>query len=153
VLENTIFAPPRTMPRLVRRRPLGERIRSWLNPWDFLLWASETIEGYDLDELEKDWGLVIGITLNVVFLVARANGRSSGRKAIDDVFGEDEGVPWLSWLVSCAYYLRLMSCCKDIQADSRYLTLLGIIHSLLPRHFIGTERLLHLLSQAALSHV
>ncbi|KAJ5232657.1 hypothetical protein N7468_005613 [Penicillium chermesinum] len=86
------------MPRLVRRRPLGERIRSYLNPWDFLLWLSEEIEGNDWDQLEKDWGLVIGIALNLIFLVARANSRSSGSQAIDDVFGEEEGIPWLSWL-------------------------------------------------------
>lgn len=92
------------MPRLVRRRPLGERIRAWLNPWDLLLWISEEIEGNDWDQLEKDWGLLIGIMLNAVFVVTRANGRSSGSKAIDDVFGEDEGMPWLSWLVSCASY-------------------------------------------------
>lgn len=88
------------MPRLVRRRPLAERIRSYLNPWDFLLWLSEEIDGHDWDRMEKDWGLLIGISLNAIFLVARANSRSSGSKAIDDVFGDDEGVPWLSWLVS-----------------------------------------------------
>ncbi|KAF3394584.1 hypothetical protein F1880_004842 [Penicillium rolfsii] len=86
------------MPRLVRRQPLAERISSYLNPWDFLLWLSETIEGYDWDQLEKDWGLTIGVTLNLVFLLARANSRSSGSKAIDDVFGDDDGMPWLSWL-------------------------------------------------------
>ncbi|KAJ5243218.1 uncharacterized protein N7469_001545 [Penicillium citrinum] len=88
------------MPRLVRRRPLGERIRAQLNPWDWLLWISEEIEGNDWDQVEQDWGLLVGIFLNVMFLVARANGRSSGSKAIDDVFGEDEGVPWLGWLAS-----------------------------------------------------
>ena len=88
------------MARLVRRRPLGERIQSWFNIWDFLLWASEEVRGNDWDQVEKDYGLFIGIGLNLMFLVARANSRSSGSKAIDDVFGEDEGVPWLSWLVS-----------------------------------------------------
>lgn len=87
------------MPRLVRRRPLGERIQSYLNPWDFLLWLSEEIEGNDWDYLEHNWGLSIGIALNLVFLVARANSRSSGSQAIDDVFGDEEGIPWLSWLV------------------------------------------------------
>lgn len=90
------------MPRLVRRRPLGERIRTWLNPWDFLLWLSEEIEGKDWDQVEKDWGLAVGIFLNIGFIIARANGHSSGSKAIDDVFGEDEGAPWGSLLVSCS---------------------------------------------------
>lgn len=97
------------MPRLVRRRPLAERIRSYLNPWDFLLWLSEEIDGHDWDRMEKDWGLLIGISLNALFLVARANSRSSGSKAIDDVFGDDEGVPWLSWLVS-EYTSSLTAC-------------------------------------------
>lgn len=89
-----------TMPRLVRRRPLAERIGSYLNPWDFLLWLSEEIEGNDWDQLEKDWGTAIGIALNAIFLIARANSQSSGSRAIDDVFGEESGVAWGSWLVS-----------------------------------------------------
>lgn len=88
------------MPRLVRRRPLAERIRAYLTPWDFLLWVSEEIDGHDWEKMEKNWGLHIGVCLNLVFLVARANSRSSGSKAIDDVFGEDSGLPWLSWFVS-----------------------------------------------------
>lgn len=96
------------MPRIVRRRPLAERIQSYLNPWDFLLWLSEEIEGFDWDQTEKDWGLTIGLVINVVFLIARANSRSSGSKAIDDVFGEDEGVPWLSWFVRCPLPATLM---------------------------------------------
>ncbi|CEJ53896.1 hypothetical protein PMG11_00231 [Penicillium brasilianum] len=85
------------MPRLVRRQPLSERIQSYLNPWDFLLWLSESIDGYDWDQLEKEWGLTLGVTLNLIFLVARANSGSSGSEAIDDVFGDDDGLPWLSW--------------------------------------------------------
>lgn len=87
------------MPRLVRRQPLAERIQSYLNPWDFLLWLSESIDGYDWDQLEKEWGLTLGVTLNLIFLVARANSGSSGSEAIDDVFGDDDGLPWLSWFV------------------------------------------------------
>ncbi|OJJ46760.1 hypothetical protein ASPZODRAFT_2018174 [Penicilliopsis zonata CBS 506.65] len=88
------------MPRLIRRRPLAERIKSYLNPLDFLLWLSEEIDANDWDQFEKDWALPVGVALNLVFLVARANSQSSGSQAIDDVFGEDGGVPWLSWLAS-----------------------------------------------------
>ncbi|KAJ5925194.1 hypothetical protein N7454_007833 [Penicillium verhagenii] len=95
------------MPRLVRRRPLLERIQAYLNPWDFLLWVSEEIDGNDWDQMEKDWGLPIGVTLNLIFLITRANSRSSGGKAFDDVFGEDEGVPWLSWLATTVTFLLL----------------------------------------------
>ncbi|KAJ5273229.1 hypothetical protein N7478_008354 [Penicillium angulare] len=96
------------MPRIVRRRPLAERIQAYLNPWDFLLWVSEEIDGHDWEQMEKDWGLAIGAGLNFVFLVARANSRSSGSKAIDDVFGEDEGVPWLSWLAAVITHSLLL---------------------------------------------
>lgn len=111
------------MPRLIRRQPLAERIRAYLDPWDFLLWASEEIEGYDWDQVEKDWGLAIGFALNLVFLVARANSRSSGRKAIDDVFGDDGGVPWLSWFVCdpslLASKLMLISLANAAVFDNR----------------------------------
>lgn len=92
------------MPRLVRRQPLVERIQSYLNPFDLLLWLSEEIDGNDWDQFEKDWALPFGIALNVVFLIARANSQQSGSKAVDDVFGDDGGVPWLSWFVCCVQY-------------------------------------------------
>ncbi|KAH1806167.1 hypothetical protein KXX19_003235 [Aspergillus fumigatus] len=85
------------MPRLVRRQPLAERIRSYLNPLDFLLWLSEEIDANAWDQFEKDWALPLGVVLNLTFLIARANSRSSGTRAIDDVFGDDDGVPWMSW--------------------------------------------------------
>jgi hypothetical protein len=96
-----------------------ERIQAYLNPWDFLLWVSEEIDGHDWDQMEKNWGFPIGVGLNMIFLIARANSRSGGGKAFDDVFGEDEGVPWLSWLVRG---LLLQSSCAV------KLTVIGIIH-------------------------
>jgi hypothetical protein len=99
------------MPRLVRRRPLSERIISYLNPYDFLLWLSEEFEGGDWEQLEKNWALPIGIALNLVFLIARANSRSSGSKAFDDVFGDDDSTSLRGWLVSesastaCSFFI------------------------------------------------
>lgn len=87
------------MPRLVRRRPLAERIKSYLNPLDFLLWVSEEIDTHDWDQFEKDWALSAGVALNAVFLIARANSRPNASRTADDVFGDDGGVPWLSWFV------------------------------------------------------
>lgn len=89
-----------TMPRLVRRQPLAERIKAYLNPLDFLLWLSEEIDTNDWDQLEKNWALPLGVILNIVFMIARANSRQSGSQAVDDVFGEGDGVSLLSWLVS-----------------------------------------------------
>ncbi|KAL8297032.1 hypothetical protein RB597_006227 [Gaeumannomyces tritici] len=74
--------PPRQ--RLVRKRPLLERIRGALNPSDFLLWASEEIKTRDLDE--KPVGTRVALTFNFVFLLARAN--SGATTTGDDVFSE-----------------------------------------------------------------
>jgi hypothetical protein len=86
------------MPKFVRRQPLSERIRSFLNPSDFLLWLSEELETNGWDQLEKEWATPIGMLLNLIFIVARAN---STRKTAhyDDVFGDIPGIAWTTWLV------------------------------------------------------
>ena len=79
---------------------MSDRIKSFLNPWDFLLWLSEELETSDWEQWQRDWGTVVGIGTNLVMLVARANsgGRSSSS---DDVFAEDSlGSGWIAWLVS-----------------------------------------------------
>ena len=60
---------------------------------------SEEIDTHDWDQFEKDWALSAGIALNAVFLIARANSRPNASRITDDVFGDDGGVPWLSWFV------------------------------------------------------
>lgn len=96
----TSFFTDITMPRLVRRQPLAERIKSYLNPLDFLLWLSEEIDANDWEQFEKNWALPLGVTMNIVFMIARANSRQSGSRAVDDVFGDGDGVSLMSWLVS-----------------------------------------------------
>ncbi|KAI5301073.1 hypothetical protein KEM56_001994 [Ascosphaera pollenicola] len=43
------------MPRLVRRQPFLERLKSYLNPLDFLLWLSEELDTRDWELWVKDW--------------------------------------------------------------------------------------------------
>ena len=87
-------------PRLVRRQPLAERLKAYLNPLDFLLWVSEELESSDWDQCQNDWATPLGLTLNFVMLVARANSGGRAPKGADDVFGEDTGgVGWLGWFV------------------------------------------------------
>ncbi|KAF3767709.1 hypothetical protein M406DRAFT_39007 [Cryphonectria parasitica EP155] len=83
------------MPRLVRRRPLSERILSALNPWDFFLWLSEEIESRDIGS--KSLGAQLGLVLNFVFLLARANGAYS-TGSLDDVFSDVDHGSWFSYL-------------------------------------------------------
>lgn len=87
-------------PRLIRRQPLAERIKAYLNPLDFLLWLSEELDSSDWDQWQKNWATAIGVALNVVLLIARANSGSSVRRRGDDVFGDSEGYTgWLAWFV------------------------------------------------------
>ncbi|ODA76213.1 hypothetical protein RJ55_08058 [Drechmeria coniospora] len=83
------------MPRLVRRKPLWERVSSMLNPMDFLLWLSEEMETRDWDS--NLVGTQLGLGLNLIFLLARAN--SGSKSAEDDVFGDEGSASWLSLLV------------------------------------------------------
>lgn len=93
------------MPRLIRRRPLIERIKAYLNPLDFLLWLSEEIETRDWDS--KSLGNPVGLTLNLVFLICRANS-GSAISGDDDVFGDPRSkAGWLAWFVRNPFNLRL----------------------------------------------
>lgn len=139
-----------TMPRLVRRRPLAERIGSYLNLWDFLLWVSEEIEGNDWDQLEKDWGMAIGIAVNAIFLIARANSQSSGSRAIDDVFGEESGVAWGSWLVSCR---AAVSSCQDHLKLTSNSMRTGVDYHFMPSLDFVRQCSLHILQNKILSPV
>jgi hypothetical protein len=87
------------MPKYVRREPLADRLKNYLNPYDFLLWLSEELEANGWDQLEKEWATPIGLTLNLVFIIAKANTRQS-TAGYDDVFGDVQGIAWTAWLVS-----------------------------------------------------
>jgi hypothetical protein len=95
------------MPRLVRRQPLVERIKAYLNPLDFLLYLSEELDSGDWDQWERDWAIPLGIGLNLIFLIARANTRGSENQIQDDVFGEVSRGSWVGWFVcsDCSLYL------------------------------------------------
>ena len=53
----------------------------------------------DWDKWQRDWAIPIGVALNVVFFMARAN--VGFRKSnVDEVFGDDYGTTgWLAWPV------------------------------------------------------
>ncbi|KAK4937637.1 hypothetical protein LTR10_021783 [Elasticomyces elasticus] len=97
------------MPKYVRRAPLLERLKAYLNPYDFLLWLSEEIESNGWDQLEKEWATPIGIALNLIFLVARANSKSTSR-SYDDVFGDVPRIAWTSWLASFIVHFLTLVC-------------------------------------------
>jgi hypothetical protein len=86
------------MPRLVRRKPLLDRIKDYLNPGDFFLWLSEEFETREW--ASKQFGGPLALGLHVVLLIARANSGGSGSSGHDDVFGDGKsGTGWLSYIV------------------------------------------------------
>lgn len=88
--------PPSRPTRLVRKRPLSERIQSWLNPLDLYLWLSEEVQTFDWDS--KTFGTRFGLAANFIFFIARAN--SVGREDVDDVFSDTPTSGWVTYLVS-----------------------------------------------------
>ncbi|THY25758.1 hypothetical protein D6D01_04907 [Aureobasidium pullulans] len=92
------------MPPIIRRAPLSERIKAYLNPYDFLLWIAEELHESALDEALRDWGMPIGVGANVVFACARWSSKNSNYD--DDIFGELEGKSgWFHWFVSTIVYV------------------------------------------------
>ena len=93
---------PPSRPRLVRRTPLIARIKSYLDPLDFLLWLSEELNSNELEDTLKQWAIPLGVLLNFVFMVSRANTGGGGGSRGDNVFGDYEsrrGSGWFVWLV------------------------------------------------------
>jgi hypothetical protein len=87
------------MPKFVRRQPLIERIKAYLDPADWLIYISEELETHGWEQLEKEWAIPIGMALNFAFIIARAN-QNKKSTTYDDVFGEVKGPGWFAWLVS-----------------------------------------------------
>lgn len=96
------------MPRLIRRRPILERVKAYLNPLDFLLWLSEEIETRDWDD--KSFAVPAGLTLNLVFLLARSSAGVSSGKPVDDVFADyDDSTGWFGWFVSIIFLIYTLA--------------------------------------------
>ncbi|KAG9229039.1 hypothetical protein BJ875DRAFT_388177 [Amylocarpus encephaloides] len=90
--------------RLVRRKPLFERVKDYLNPGDFLLYLSEEIETRDWDS--KHLANSVALGLHTVLLIARANTGASAARGSDDVFGDDQsGAGWLNYISTFIVYL------------------------------------------------
>lgn len=115
-------------PRLIRRAPLRERIQAYLNPLDFLLWLSEEVDANDWEDFHRRYSTSIGLGLNLVFLIARANqgrrGPLLGRGTADDVFGDDvfaggsQGSGWFSWFVCLLFIFSSLRRSSHIGSSS-----------------------------------
>ena len=105
--------------RLIRRKPLKERILDYLNPLDRWLSISAAIEAYDWDQLNKSIGNPTGLLLNLVLLIARANAATElawpwGGSSEGDILlepGQDAshagGFRGFNYLVRCLFFFEI----------------------------------------------
>ncbi|KXL44371.1 hypothetical protein M433DRAFT_58580 [Acidomyces richmondensis BFW] len=101
------------MPRLVRRAPLSERLRDYLNPHDFVLWLAEELNDDVYDEWLQAWSTPIGIGLNFLFILARGASVRTKKDNIDDVFGDSGGSGWFTWFATFLVHLLTLLCCVN----------------------------------------
>ncbi|KAF2704328.1 hypothetical protein K504DRAFT_462890 [Pleomassaria siparia CBS 279.74] len=89
------------MPPLVRRAPLLERIKAYLDPWDWLMWASEELNSNDWEDFSTNYASSLGIGMNVLFMIAKANVGQSTNSKVDDVFGsyQKSRSGWFKWFM------------------------------------------------------
>lgn len=130
----------------VRRAPLTERIKAQLDPWDFLLWLSEELNSNEWQESLAQWASPVGVVLNIIFMISRANVGSTSSSIADDIFNdyhERRGTGWLGWLVSPVYSLMVV-----INEDTYLFP--GCLHRTPPHPPVVLERALHLLQTSSL---
>jgi len=78
--------------RLVRRQSMTERLLTLINPFDFFLALSIWLESHDWDNLQNTIKNPLGLALNILCLISRANSNgSSRRRSAEDVLRRPMG--------------------------------------------------------------
>ncbi|KAG0637356.1 hypothetical protein HOY80DRAFT_278128 [Tuber brumale] len=78
--------------RFVRRQPLAERLSSLLNPFDLFLALFIWLESHDWDNLQNTVKNPLGLALNVLCLISRANSNGGyKRSGAEDVLRRPAG--------------------------------------------------------------
>lgn len=88
------------MPRLVRRAPLADRIKAYIDPSDWLIWISEELNSSDWEDFAQTYALYIGFGANIAFVIAQANSGASSSYDADNVFKEVSGPGWMKWFAN-----------------------------------------------------
>lgn len=87
------------MPPIVRRAPLSERIKAYLDLSDWLIWISEELNSSDWEDFASAYALYIGFGANLLFVLAQANSGASTASDDDGVFTEVQGPGWVKWIM------------------------------------------------------
>jgi hypothetical protein len=88
------------MPRLVRRAPLSERIKAYIDPSDWLIWISEELNSSDWEDFASAYAPYIGFGANIAFVIAQANSGAPTSYHRDNVFKEVSGPGWMKWFAN-----------------------------------------------------
>ncbi|KAH9869097.1 hypothetical protein J1614_008174 [Plenodomus biglobosus] len=88
------------MPRLVRRAPVLERIKAYIDPSDWLIWISEELNSSDWEEFASTYSIYLGFGANLLFILAQANSGASSTSEDDGVFNTVQGPGWLKWFAN-----------------------------------------------------
>ncbi|CBX90879.1 hypothetical protein IAQ61_002350 [Plenodomus lingam] len=88
------------MPRLVRRTPVLERIKAYLDPSDWLIWIAEELNSSDWEDCASTYSLYLGFSANFLFILAQANSGASSTSEDDGVFNTVQGPGWLKWFAN-----------------------------------------------------
>ncbi|KAL5594353.1 hypothetical protein BROUX41_001288 [Berkeleyomyces rouxiae] len=91
--------------RIVRKKPLTERLSAFLNPMDFLLWLSEEMETREYDP--EALGLKLGLSFHFLFAIARSNSASEDT---DDVFGDGGSSSSVAYLSRALVWTLALGC-------------------------------------------
>lgn len=84
-------------PRLVRKAPLTERIKAYLDLHDWLLWISEELNTNDWEDFAKAYSPSIGFAINLVYIIAQANSATRFDE-YDDILDGTGGPGWFKWI-------------------------------------------------------
>jgi hypothetical protein len=88
------------MPRLVRRAPLAERIKAYIDPSDWLIWISEELNSNDWEDFAQAYAVYIGFGANILFVIAQANSGASNQYDRDNIFQDVPGPGWMKWFMN-----------------------------------------------------
>lgn len=94
------------MSRRVRKAPLSERLQNYFDPRDWALWLSEEIQTSDWVKVQGKPTWAIGITCNLLFMIALSNSNGSV-PADDDVFGDYTARAGSGWFRAFCWLLTL----------------------------------------------
>lgn len=102
-------------PRLVRREPLSERIRTAINPLDQQMAFSTWLSSIDWDGFQNSLATPMSLFLNITYFIARANSNGSGRRrGADDVLRRSTVDRMDGWGAAISYSVCVSSSANNV---------------------------------------